>query len=109
MNIKKIFEYGRIVCAAILKDDCIYMTYEGHHEIFPMESIGILKTATQGFVTENGYFVDRVTVLEIAKYYEQIYHKFPPNYSLNSEDLAIDNVLTLKKMRKEYKYKLKSN
>lgn len=38
MNVEPEF-YGRIVCAALLKDNSIYMGREGHHVIFPMEPI----------------------------------------------------------------------
>ena len=41
-------KYGRIVCAALLHDNCIYMGKEGHHVIFPMEPIGVLRCAKQG-------------------------------------------------------------
>ena len=37
-----------------------------------MEPIGILRKAKQGFVTENGYFVDRKIGLCLAKYFNQI-------------------------------------
>ena len=40
-------EYGKIVCAALLHDNCIYMGKEGHHVIFPMEPIGVLRNAKQ--------------------------------------------------------------
>ena len=52
-------EYGRIVCAALFHNNCIYMGKEGHHVIFPMEPLGVLRGAKQGFVTENGFFVNR--------------------------------------------------
>ena len=71
-------KYGRIVCAALLNNDCIYMGREGHYIIFPMEPIGVLRCATQGFVTENGYFVERELGLQIATYYDQIEYKYNP-------------------------------
>lgn len=38
-------EYGRIICAALLHDECIYMSKKGHYAIFPMEPIGVLRNA----------------------------------------------------------------
>ena len=61
-----------------------------------MEPIGVLRNATQGFITENGFFVDRVLGLEIAEYFDQIEHKYPPLYGLNSEDLKKENIKVLK-------------
>ena len=84
MNIEK---YGKIVCAALIYNNCIYMSYKGHYDIFTMEEIGVLRTAPQGFVTENGYFVDRDLGLLIAKYYNQIEYKHNPQDKLLSEDL----------------------
>ncbi len=89
-------EYGRIVCAALLHNNCIYMSYKGHYAIFPMEPIGVLRNAKQGFVTENGYFVDRVLGLDIAKYYNQINIKHNPQDELMSEDLKKDDIKVLK-------------
>lgn len=100
-------EYGRIVCAALLKNNCIYLAREGHHAIFTMEPIGVLKNAKQGFVTEKGYFVDRIVGLEIANYYNQIEHKYPPLNTLNSEDLKKEKELVLTK-KSQYEYKIKS-
>ena len=42
-------EYGKIICAALLYDNCIYMSKKGHYAIFPMEEIGVLRNAIQGF------------------------------------------------------------
>lgn len=99
--------YGRIVCAALLHNNCIYMGREGHHVIFTMEPIGVLRCAKQGFVTEYGYFVDRVTALYIARYYNQIDIKYNPKDRLVSEDLKKDNIKVLKYVR-EYSYKEKN-
>ena len=96
--------YGRIVCAALLKDNCIYMGREGHHVIFPMEPIGVLRNAQQGFVTENGYFVDRIIGLYIAEYYDQINSKYNPQDKLVSEDLKKENIKVLQ-YRPGYSYK----
>lgn len=91
-------DYGRIVSAALLHNNCIYMSKKGHHDIFPMEPIGVLRKATQGFVTENGFFVDRVVGLSIAIYFNQIDTKYPPLDALNSEDLRKDNIKVLKQI-----------
>lgn len=97
-------KYGRVVCAALFHNNCIYMSRKGHHAIFPMEPLGVLRCATQGFVTENGYFVDRRVGLCIARYFDQISFKHNPQDGLNSEDLKKDNIKVLK-LIKEYTYK----
>ena len=97
-------KYGRIVCAALLHDNCIYMSKKGHYAIFPMEPIGVLRNAIQGFVTENGYFVDRETGLSIAEYFNQINTKYHPTDRLLSEDLKKENLKILKRV-KSYSYK----
>lgn len=84
--------YGRVVCAALLHNDCIYMGRKGHFEIFPMEPIGVLRSADQGFVTENGYFVDRELGLSVALYFNQIDVKHSPKDMLFSEDLKKENL-----------------
>ena len=89
-------EYGRVVATALLKDNTIYYSYKGHYDIFTMEPIGVLRKATQGFITENGFFVDRTLGLKIAEYYDQIENKYPPLYGLNSEDLKKENIKVLK-------------
>lgn len=101
-------EYGRIICAALLHNNCIYMSKKGHYAIFPMEEIGVLRNAIQGFVTENGYFVDRKVGLSIAKYYDQINIKHPPEDELFSEDLKKENLKILKYV-KSYTYKKDNN
>ena len=97
-------EYGKIVCAALLHNHCIYMSYKGHHAIFPMEPIGVLRKAVQGFVTENGYFVDRELGRAIANYFNQINIKHHPMDLLLSEDLKKEDVKVLKHI-KDFKYK----
>ena len=97
-------EYGRIVCAALLHNNCIYMSKKGHYAIFPMEPIGVLRKAKQGFVTENVFFVDRETGLSIAEYFNQINIKYPPTDRLLSEDLKKENLKVLKRIKK-YSYK----
>ncbi len=97
-------KYGKVVCAALFHNNCIYIGREGHHVIFPMESIGVLRCAKQGFVTENGYFVDREIGLFLAEYYNQIEHKYNPKDQLVSEDLKKEGLKVLK-YRKELSYK----
>ena len=97
-------EYGRIICAALLHDECIYMSKKGHYAIFPMEPIGVLRNAIQGFVTENGYFVARNLGLSIAIYFNQIDIKHPPIDILLSEDLKKEKLKILKRIKK-YSYK----
>jgi hypothetical protein len=97
-------KYGKIVCAALLHNNCIYMSKKGHYAIFTMEPIGVLRNATQGFVTENGFFVDRQVGLAIAEYFNQINIKYPPTDRLLSEDLKKENLKVLKRIKK-YSYK----
>lgn len=97
-------EYGKIICAALLNDDCIYFSKKGHYAIFPMEPIGVLRNAEQGFITENGYFVDRKTGLCIAEYFNQINVKHNPKYELLSEDLRKEDSKVLKHVKK-YTYR----
>jgi len=96
--------YGKVVCAALLHDHSIYMSEFGHHRIFSMEAKGILKSAKQGFVTENGYFVDRELGLSIAQHFNQIDDKHFPLDKLVSEDLKKENLKILN-LVKEYNYK----
>ena len=97
-------EYGRIICAALLHDECICMSKKGHYAIFPMEPIGVLRNAIQGFVTENGYFVARNLGLSIAIYFNQIDIKHPPIDILLSEDLKKEDLKVLRYVKK-YSYK----
>ncbi len=97
-------KYGRIICAALLHNNCIYMSKKGHYAIFPMEPIGVLRKAIQGFATENGYFVDRELGLSIAEYFNQINIKHPPIDKLMSEDLKKEDSKILKRV-KSYSYK----
>ena len=97
-------KYGRIICAALLHNNCIYMSKKGNYAIFPMEPIGVLRNAIQGFVTENGYFVDRELGLSIAEYFNQINIKHPPIDKLMSEDLKKEDLKILKRV-KSYLYK----
>ena len=101
-------EYGRVVCAALFHNDCIYMSKLGHHDIFNMEPFMVLKRAKQGFVTENGYFVDRETGLSIAEHFNQIEVKHPPLEGLNSEDLKKEDLKVLKYV-KPFTYKNSEN
>lgn len=97
-------EYGKIICAALLYNNCIYISGRGHYAIFPMEPMGVLKKAKQGFVTENGYFVDRKTALHVAQYFNQIDNKYLPKDILMSEDLKKEDKKILKYI-KEFTYK----
>ena len=97
-------EYGKIICAALLHNNCIYMSKKGHYAIFTMEPIGTLRNCEQGFVTENGYFVDRKIALHIAEYFNQIDSKYFPKNILMSEDLKTEDKKILKYI-KEYTYK----
>ena len=76
--------------------------------VFPMEPIGVLRCAEQGFVTEQGYFVDRITALHIADYYDQINKKYNPQDRLVSEDLKKEHIKILS-YKDNYSYKEKSN
>lgn len=102
------FEYGKIVYPAILYNNCIYMSCKGHYDILNMEDIGVLKKGVQGFVTENGYFVDRELGLLIAKYYKQIEYKYNPKNELLTEDLKKEDLKLLRKIDK-YSYKFNIN
>lgn len=89
--------YGKIVCAALFYNNCIYMGREGHHIIFLMEPLGVLRCAKQRFVTEYGYFVDRKIGLYIAEYFNQIDKKYNSKDILVSEDLKKEH-LNVKKV-----------
>ena len=82
----------------------VYIGREVHYVIFPMEPLGVLRCAKQGFVTEYGFFVDRDTGLYIARYFNQINVKYNPMNQLVSEDLKKENIKVLKYI-KEYSYK----
>lgn len=101
-------KYGRIVCAALLHNNCIYMAKEGHHAIFPMEPKGVLRCAKQGFVTEYGFFVDREIGLYIAEYYNQIQYKHNPKNALNSEDLKKEDLKVVSEQN-GFSYKLRKH
>ncbi len=97
-------KYGKIICAALFHNNCIYMSKKGHYVLFPMEPIGVLRLATQGFVTENGFFVDRYVGLMIAEHFHQINEKHRPLDRLMSEDLIKEDSKVLKRI-KTYTYK----
>ena len=83
-------EYGSIISAALKLNNVIY-TGKTHAHCFeamhkkkvPYEE---LKNVEQGFLTENGKFVDRKLALEIAKHFNQIKVKHPSEDELYSED-----------------------
>lgn len=79
-------KYGRIVASALRSKDKIYKG-KTHADCFVQEPIGVLKVAEQGFITDNGTFVNRKLALRIAKHYKQIYIKHEPKNELLSEDL----------------------
>ncbi len=95
--------YGKIVCAALLKDNKIYYTFKNHGTIFTLEEKGVLRNSIQGFITEKGYFVDRKVGLEIAFHYNQIEYKHSGLNELFSEDLKQENNQVLV-YQKKYKY-----
>ena len=99
-------KYGRVVSAALLHDNSLYISRKGHYDIFVMEPLGVLRLAKQGFVTENGYFVDRELGLYIATYFNQIDVKYSPQDRLLSEDLKKEPLKVLKHLKK-YKYQEK--
>lgn len=72
-----------IIKAAIIKGGTIY-TGKRHGDIFPQMPIGFLRCAEQGFVTENGEFVNRNQAAQIAYECGQIPR---PKPELFSEDL----------------------
>lgn len=78
--------YGRIVASAIRKGNKIYKG-KTHSDCLVQRPIGELRFAEQGFITDNGTFVNRKLALKIAKHYKQIYIKHPPKDELLSEDL----------------------
>lgn len=100
---EQFIEYGKIISSALLHNNTIYYTYMSHGTIFALEEKGVLKHAIQGFITENGYFVDRILGLEIARYYNQIEYKHMPLNELFSEDLKKEYI-PVKTYQKEYKY-----
>lgn len=79
-------KYGRIIAAAIRKDNVIYKG-KTHSDCLIQRPKGELRNAEQGFLTENNIFVDRKVALKIAKHYKQILYKHPPKNILFSEDL----------------------
>lgn len=79
-------KYGRIIASALRNTDKVYKG-KTHADCFVQEPKGVLKCAEQGFLTDNGVFVDRKQALKIAKHYKQIKKKHPPKNILMSEDL----------------------
>ena len=78
--------YGKIVSSALKSGDTLY-TGVRHSDCFTQEPKGVLRGATQGFITTKGKFVDRKKALVIATHYNQIIKKHPPYDKLLSEDL----------------------
>ena len=79
-------KYGRIIASALRNANKVYKG-KTHADCFVQEPKGVLKCAEQGFLTDNGVFVDRKQALKIAKHYKQIKKKHPPKNILMSEDL----------------------
>lgn len=75
----------RIKCAALRHNGKIYIG-KCHGDCFSQEPIGVLRKAEQGFVTDEGNFVDRVEGLRIAEEAGQIVEKHRPWHWLMSED-----------------------
>lgn len=75
----------RIKCAALRNNGKIYIG-RYHGEIFPQESMGVLRHAEQGFVTHEGRFVGREEALVIAQNADQIVKKHNPFDLLLAED-----------------------
>lgn len=78
--------YGRIIASALRKNNEI-VTGRTHSDCFIQRPKGYLLGAEQGFLTENGSFVDRKFGLKIAKHFKQIKHKHYPKNELFSEDM----------------------
>lgn len=80
-------DYKPIKCAALRKNDHIYIG-KRHCDCFIQEPKGYLVNAEQGFVTEDGVFVDRRLAFIIADHYGQIREKrITSDFELYSEDL----------------------
>lgn len=81
----------RIKCAAVLKDGVVYRclrhSYTELMRTNPEAPEDVLRHSEQGFVTEDGRFVDREEGLLIAMASNQIHHKHPNIHELFSEDL----------------------
>ena len=67
---------GKIISAALRKGAKIYVG-KTHADCLKQESMGTLRNAEQGFVTETYEFVDRKQALKIAEHYNQIKRKLP--------------------------------
>ena len=58
-----------------------------HCDIFKQEPIGVLCNAEQGFITDDGIYLDRYEALTVASKCNQLIYKHPPYDRLLSEDL----------------------
>lgn len=83
--------HGKIKSSAVKLNNVIYT---GRHHIdcfvlmlqnYKISQEEVMK-AEQGFLTENGFFVNREQALEIAKHFNQIKVKHPSENELYSED-----------------------
>ena len=83
-------EYGPIMYAALKLNNTVYSgkTHAYCFEIIGRKKIPYeeLKNVEQGFLTENGKFVDRKLGLKIAEHFNQIKTKHPSENELYSED-----------------------
>ena len=75
--------------AAIKQDGIVYVGKRHHNVIAIMIECGLPAPirGVQGFVDNNGVFVDREEALKIAEAAGQIVKKHPPLYRLLSEDI----------------------
>lgn len=87
----------KIKCAAIQAKSGQVFEGKSHAAIFISQPKGLLKGAEQGFVTENGEFVDRYEAAEIAFKAGQTKKLESP---LFSEDLTGDWPWQKKKVKK---------
>jgi hypothetical protein len=76
-----------IKLAALRTSEGKIYTGKRHAHIFPQEPKGVLRCAEQGFITDDGIFVDRVTALRIAIENNQIIKKHGDPEILYSEDV----------------------
>jgi len=74
--------------AAIRKDSIVYVGYRHHNCIAVMVECGITsRDSIQGFVDNDGVFLDRYEALLVAMDAKQIIKKHSPKDRLTSEDL----------------------
>jgi hypothetical protein len=86
--------YGPIARAAIrIGDNQIHVVdrpqrhHDIIHNIYAATHQPVSGANVQGLATQNGQFVDRFLGLKIARHYDQIITKHPPEDRLFSEDM----------------------